>query len=217
MEPTPKSGAAEEDVAAPDDDEVPSDVPNEEEAPPKLKVGVADLKPAAAEDSPERAAALDAALVAAPKAKPAPLAGAAAASVVAALAPKEKSFGGETSDAPKVNPAPAAAAAVPEPKTAVPEPKALLAVAAVELEDAVLVKPNDKAAAPPPGAAALELAAVPVLLDVALAPPNEKFAPAICVKHRQNIAAPTSTPGQQTRLVGGRLRKRVNQNSYAVM
>ena len=112
MEPTPKAGAAEEDVAAPDDDEVPADVPNEEEASPKLKVGAADLKLAAAEDSPERAAALDAPLVAAPKAKPAPIAGATAASVVAALAPEEKSFGGETSDAPKVNPAPAAGASV---------------------------------------------------------------------------------------------------------
>ena len=78
-------------------------------------------------------------------------------------------------------------------------------LAAVELEDAVLVKPNDKAAAPAPGAAALELAAVPVLLDVALAPPNEKLAPAICGTHRQNIAAPIPTTEQQTRFVGVRL------------
>ena len=92
MEPTPKAVA----VKAPDDDEVPADVPNKGDAPPKLKVGVADLKLAAAEDSPERAAALDAVLVAAPKAKPAPLPGAGAACLFAALAPKEKPCEGET-------------------------------------------------------------------------------------------------------------------------
>ena len=126
----------------------------------------------------------------------------------AALPPKA-----EPLDAPKVNPAPAAGAAVGEPKA----DGSLVAVASVEVEDAVLVKPNDKAAAPAPGAAALELAAVPVLLDVALAPPNEKLAPAICATHRQNIAAPIPTPGQQTSLVGVRLWKGINQNRHPVM
>ena len=112
----------------------------------------------------------------------------------AALPPKA-----EPLDAPKLNPAPAAGAAVAEPKA----DDALLAGTAVEFEDEVLVKPNDKAAAPTPGAAAIELAAVPVLLDVALAPPNEKLAPAICVTHRQNTPLrPHLPPGNRQELWG---------------
>ena len=78
----------------------------------------------------------------------------------------------------------------------------------------MLVKPNDKVAAPAPGAAALELAAVPVMLDIAHAPPNEKLALAMCVAHRQNIAEPTPTPGQQTRLAGVPLYQRCVVNLH---
>ena len=123
-------------------------------------------------------------------------AGAAVAPNVAVLA----AFGSETAEAPKADDG---NDVLTKPELGAVAAAVLLAVsAAVALELAVLVKPNDKGAAPASGATALELAAVPVLLDVALAPLNEKPAPVICMTHRQKNRGVTLPQGTRQALSG---------------